>query len=75
MTTQEKINTAVASLDPSTTLYDLPDIEFDSATGAITLACSAAGYDEFGRALVNASNSWSMTVKEFVESLVDENTR
>jgi hypothetical protein len=67
----EAIKAALANLDKTATLYDLPDSEFVTG-GAITTACRAAGYDESGRAAINQMNVWSSTVGELETMLCEQ---
>jgi hypothetical protein len=74
--THEKMNPAtiseaLASLDPSALLFDLPDSEFVFG-GAITDACRAAGFEESGRGVVNSLNAWDKTVAQFAELIATE---
>jgi len=65
------IKAALANLDKTTALCDLPDSEFVTG-GAITNACRAAGYDESGRATINQMNVWSHTVEELETMLCEQ---
>lgn len=68
---QSEIHSALANLDQTAVLYDLPDSEFE-AGGAITNACRCAGYDEAGRAAINQLDAWSLTVSELATLLADQ---
>lgn len=67
----ESIREALASLNSSAFLFDLPEEEFVTG-GAITNACRAAGYDESGRITINNLNAWGMTVSQFSEIIATE---
>lgn len=71
MKINESIREALASLDPSAFLFDLPEEEFVTG-GAITNACRASGNDESGHVTVNNLNAWGMTVAEFAEYIAPE---
>jgi hypothetical protein len=66
----EAIKTALANLNKTATLCDLPDAEFVTG-GAITTACHEAGYDESGRATINQLNMWRCTVEELEATLCE----
>lgn len=61
-----EITNALANLDQSAHLFDLPDAEFQTG-GAITNACRIAGYDDSGNYIVDSLNAWRMTVAEFAD--------
>jgi hypothetical protein len=67
----EAIKAALANLDKTAALCDLPDSEFVTG-GSITTACRAAGYDESGRATINQMNVWSSTVGELETMLCEQ---
>jgi hypothetical protein len=65
------IGRALAGLDPSALLHELPDREF-AFGGAIDDACRIAGYSESGRTTVNQLMAWNMTVAEFAAAITPD---